>query len=95
MAEQEVPEELAQLVEKMHSEYLDSELAIASALAEAEGPLEVEELVEATGYTKRTVKKRVDSLEDRLQGPPLLRRTDDGQIALHPRLAAAYAASES
>lgn len=89
MAEQEVPEELAELVDKMHSEYLDSELSIASALAEADGPLDIEELVEATGYTKRTVKKRVESLEDRLQGDPLLRRPDEDAVELHPRLAAA------
>ena len=89
MPEQEVPEEIARLVEKMRSEYLDSEVAIASALAEADGPLDTEELVEATGYTKRTVAKRVDSLEERLKGAPLFQRPDDENVALHPRLAAA------
>lgn len=90
MAEQEVPEELARLVEKMRSEYLDSEVAIADALAEADGALSTDELVDVTGYTKRTVKKRVDSLEDRLQGEPLFRRSDD-DVSLHPRLAEALA----
>lgn len=91
MAEQEVPEELARLVDKMHSDYLDSEVAIASALAEADGPLDIDELVEVTGYTKRTVQKRVDSLEERLHGSPLLERPDDDTVALHPRLATALA----
>ncbi len=90
MAEQEVPDELTRLVEKMNDEYLESELAIAGALAEAEGPLSIDELVEATGYTKRTVKKRVDSLEERLQGPPLLRRSGGEGAELHPRLATAF-----
>lgn len=89
MAEQEVPEALAQLVEKMQSEYLDSEVAIAIALAEADGSLTIDELVDATGYTKRTVKKRVDSLEERLQGTPLLTQSEDDTVALHPRLASA------
>lgn len=90
MAEQEVPDELARLVEKMHDEYLDSELAIASALAGADGSLSVDELVDETGYTKRTVKKRVDSLEDRLQGAPLIRRTGEDSVELHPRLGDAF-----
>lgn len=90
MAEQEVPDELARLVEKMHDEYLDSELAIAEALAEADEGLSIDELVEATGYTKRTVKKRVDSLEERLQGAPLVRRSGEDAVELHPRLASAF-----
>lgn len=92
MAEQEVPKELTRLVEKMHTEYLDSELAIASSVAEAEGPLTIDELVEATGYTKRTVKKRIDSLEERLQGAPLIQRTDDS-VKLHPMFAVALNAA--
>lgn len=93
MAEQEVPAELEKLVEKMSTAYLDSEFAIAGALAGAEGPLDVAALVEATGYTERTVKKRVDSLEERLGGEPLIRRDEDGDVALHPRLAEAVRAA--
>ena len=89
MAEQEVPTELTRLIEKMHEDYLESELAIATALADAGKPLTVEDLVEATGYTKRTVKKRVESLEERLQGPPLIDRPDEEHVDLHPRVAAA------
>lgn len=94
MAEAEVPEELARLVEKMHDEYLDSEVAIATALATADEALDLEELVEATGYTERTVKKRVDSLEERLQGQPLFERVGEGEVRLHPRVAAAMRAHD-
>lgn len=86
MAEQEVPDELERLVEKMNDEYLDSEVAIADALAAAEGPLDVDALVDETGYTKRTVQKRIDSLEDRLGGAPLLRRAGEDTFELHERL---------
>lgn len=92
MAEAEVPEELVRLVEKIHDEYLDSEVAIATALASADEALDLDELVETTGYTERTVKKRVDSLEERLQGPPLFERVDEGKVRLHPRVAAAMRA---
>ncbi len=90
MAE-EVPPELERLVEKMHEEYLDSEVAIAEALAEANEALDVDELVEATEYTERTVKKRITSLEERLGGEPLIERPEDDRVALHPRFAAALA----
>ncbi|MFP4591322.1 MAG: hypothetical protein ACLFMX_05825 [Halobacteriales archaeon] len=86
MADVEVPAALERLVEKMRAEYLDSEMAIADALAEAEGPLDVDALVEATGYTERTVKKRVDSLEERLGGEPLIRRPEADTVELHPRV---------
>lgn len=89
MADEEVPPELERLAEKMHAEYLDSEVAIATALAEAGGALDVEALVDATGYTERTVKKRIDSLEERLGGEPLLYRPDQEQVRLHSRVAAA------
>lgn len=94
MAE-EVPAELERLVEKMQSEYLDSEYAIASALADADDPLDLEALVEATGYTERTVKKRIDSLEERLQGEPLMYRHGGGRVSLHPRVATAVRNAES
>lgn len=93
MAEQEVPPEVDQLVEKMRSEYLDSELAIANALADADEPLGIDELIDATGYTERTVKKRVDSLVDRLGGEPLIERDDD-TVSLHPIFATAIANAE-
>ena len=83
------------LVEKMRDEYLDSEVAIATALADADGPLDIDALVEVTGYTERTVKKRVESLEERLRGSPLIQRTDNETVRLHPRLAAAIQATSS
>ncbi len=95
MAEEEIPEELVRLVEKMHDEYLDSEVAIATALADADEPLDIDALVDATGYTERTVKKRVDSLEERLQGSPLIERSGDETVRLHPRVAAAIRAASA
>lgn len=92
MVDEEVPEELTRLAEKIHAEYLDSEVAIATALAEADGPLDIEALVDETGYTERTVKKRVDSLEERLGGAPLLTRPGAGSVRLHPRVATALQA---
>lgn len=89
MATDEVPEELASLAEKMATEYRSSEYDIARALAAADGPLTVEELAEETGYTERTVRKRVGTLEEALRGEPLLRRDDRDRPALHPALAAA------
>lgn len=91
MATEEVPEELAALAEKMSTEYRDSEYDIARALATADDGegLSIEELAEQTGYTERTVKKRVGTLEDELGGEPLLRRDEDDQPVLHPELAAA------
>lgn len=94
MADVEVPAELERLVEKMRAEYLDSEVAIATALADADEALDIEALVDATGYTERTVKKRVDSLEDRLGGEPLLSRPEADHVRLHPRVAQALRAHE-
>lgn len=91
MATEEVPEELAALAEKMSTEYRDSEYDIARALAATEDGegLSTEELAEETGYTERTVKKRVGTLEEALGGEPLLRRDEDDRPVLHPELAAA------
>lgn len=91
MATEEVPEELAALAEKMSTEYRDSEYDIARALAAAEDGegLSTEQLAEETGYTERTVKKRVGTLEEALGGEPLLRRDEDDRPVLHPALAAA------
>lgn len=89
MATEEVPAKLAALAEKMATEYRDSEYEIALVLANSEGPLSTEQLAEETGYTERTIKKRVDTLEEALRGDPLLQRDDADRPVLHPRLAAA------
>lgn len=86
---EEIPEEVAALVDKMASEYVQSEYEIAEALATADGPLTVDELVEETGYTDRTVEKRTGTLEERLGGEPLFQRDEDGNPTLHPVLAQA------
>ena len=94
MATDEVPDQLAALAEKMASEYRDSEYDIARALAAAEDGqgLSVEELAEETGYTERTIKKRIGTLEEALRGEPLLRRDEEDRPVLHPSLAAAIRA---
>lgn len=89
MATEEVPAELAALAEKMATEYRDSEYEIALALANSEVALSTSELAEETGYTDRTIKKRVDTLEEALGGDPLLRRDDEDRPMLHPALATA------
>jgi predicted transcriptional regulator len=89
MATEEVPAELAALSEKMATEYRDSEYEIAIALASSEEALSTEELAEETGYTDRTIKKRVGTLEEALGGDPLLRRDDEDRPVLHPALARA------
>lgn len=86
---EEIPDEVAALVDKMASEYVQSEYEIAQALAEADGSLTVDELVAETGYTDRTVEKRTDTLEDRLGGEPLFQRDEAGNPMLHPILARA------
>ena len=89
MASDGVPAELERLVQKMHDEYTQSEVDIAIALAEAEGPLSTDELAEATGYTERTVRKRVGTLEEQLGGSPLLARDEDDRPYLHEAVAEA------
>lgn len=86
---EEIPDEVAALVDKMASEYVQSEYEIAEALAAAAGPLTLDELVEETGYTERTVEKRTGTLEDRLGGEPLFQRDEDDNPMLHPVLARA------
>lgn len=78
-----VPEELERLVRKMHDEYTQSEVDIAMALAAADGPLSIAELAEETGYTERTIKKRVGTLEEALGGPPLIDRDEGERPYLH------------
>ncbi len=96
MATDEVPEQLAALAEKIATEYRDSEYDIARALAATEDGegLSIEELAEETGYTERTIKKRVGTLEEELGGDPLLRRDEDDRPVLHPELAAAIRARD-
>lgn len=89
MATDGVPAELERLVRKMHDEYTQSEVEIAQALAAADGPLSIDELAEETGYTERTIRKRVGTLEERLQGAPLIDRDDEDRPHLHPEVAAA------
>ncbi|WP_435365995.1 hypothetical protein [Haloarchaeobius sp. DYHT-AS-18] len=85
----DVPAEVQKLAAKMASEYVQSEYEIARALAQAGSPLTLEELVEETGYTDRTVEKRLGTLEDRLGGEPLITRDGEGNPKLHPILAQA------
>lgn len=95
MATEEVPSKLAALAEKMATEYRDSEYEIALALANADEPLSTEELEEETGYTDRTIKKRVGTLEEALGGDPLLRRDEEDRPVLHPALAEAVREQEA
>jgi DNA-binding MarR family transcriptional regulator len=90
MAESSVESNLPRLVELLHDRLKQSELDILHALAETDGEsLSVEELVEATGYTERTVKKRTETLEEQVHGGTLIRRTDEDDPALHPAFARA------
>lgn len=93
MGEADVPGELLNLVRKVRDDYLDSEIAIAEALAAADGPLSIDELVDETEYTKRTVKKRVESLVENLQGQPLI-RYEDGEVELHEAVREAFSVAE-
>ena len=95
MASEGVPEELEQLVQKMHNEYTKSEVQIALALAEADGALSIPELADVTGYTERTIKKRVRTLEEALGGSPLISRTDADEPILHEEVARALLAFAS
>jgi len=90
MSPESVAPELVDLVEKLRSEYRDSELDIAEALADAGESLSIEELAEVTGYTERTVEKRVGTLEERLGGAPLLQRDDEDRPFLHESVVEAF-----
>ncbi|ADJ14938.1 helix-turn-helix domain-containing protein [Halalkalicoccus jeotgali] len=89
MATEEIPAKLTALAEKMATEYRESEYDIAVALANAGEPLSTAELAEETGYTERTVKKRVGTLEEALDGEPLLRRDEEDRPVLAAPLATA------
>lgn len=80
---------VSRLVELLDDRLKRSEWDILTALAAADGPLSTEELVEETGYTERTVRKRVETLEEQVHGGTLLRRDDDGNPVLHPQFARA------
>jgi hypothetical protein len=72
------------LAELLSERLIKSEWEILVALAQADRALGPEELVEATGYTERTVKKRVNSLTEEIVGErditKLFRRTADGPV---------------
>jgi DNA-binding IclR family transcriptional regulator len=76
------------LVDLLEDRLKQSEWDILTALAAADGPLTVAKLAEETGYTERTVSKRVDTLAEQVHGGTLLEPTDDG-ARLHPQFAAA------
>jgi predicted transcriptional regulator len=80
------------LVELLDDRLRASEWDILTALAAADGPMSVDELADAAGYTERTITKRVDSLMEVVHGDRLLVRTDDGEPTLHPDFAAAVRA---
>jgi DNA-binding MarR family transcriptional regulator len=79
---------VARLVELLDDRLKRSEWDILTSLAAAGDALTVAELVEETGYTERTVKKRLDTLAEQVHSETLLTRTDDG-ASLHPQFAAA------
>ncbi|WP_101294345.1 MarR family transcriptional regulator [Halegenticoccus soli] len=92
MTQTEADNPVERLVELLDDRLKQSEWDILAALAEADGPLTVGELVDETGYTERTVKKRVETLEAQLHGGTLLRRDGDGNPVLHPQFARAVRA---
>ncbi|WP_435362296.1 hypothetical protein [Haloarchaeobius sp. DFWS5] len=85
----DVPPAVEALAEKMGTAYVQSEFDIARTLATADEPLSVATLSERTGYTERTITKRLGTLDDRLGGEPLARLDGDGRGSLHPLLARA------
>jgi DNA-binding MarR family transcriptional regulator len=89
MAEPDGESSVERLVELLDDRLRQSEWDILTALAAADGPLTLDELVEETGYTERTVKKRLGTLEERVHGGTLVRRTGAGDPELHPQFAAA------
>jgi biotin operon repressor len=76
------------LVDLLEERLKQSEWDILTALARADEPLTVDRLAEETGYTERTVSKRVDTLAEQVHGGTLLQTTGDG-ARLHPQFAAA------
>jgi DNA-binding IclR family transcriptional regulator len=76
------------LVDLLEERLKQSEWDILVALARVDEPLTVATLAEETGYTERTVSKRVDTLAEQVHGGTLLQQTDAG-ARLHPQFAAA------
>lgn len=87
MAGSEGESSVARLVELLAERLRKSEWEILTALAAADSPMTVEELAEETGYTERTIKKRVDTLAERVHSETLLSRDEDGNPTLHPQFA--------
>lgn len=87
MAEADASSSVERLVEILDDQLIQSEWEILTALAKADEPLTVDELAEETGYTERTVKKRLGTLEEKVHGGTLLSRNEDGSPELHPQFA--------
>jgi hypothetical protein len=81
---------LDRLVELLDERLRTSEWEILTALAAADEPMNYGALAEATGYTERTIKKRVGTLAEVVHGETLLRT--EGDPRLHPQFAAAVRA---
>lgn len=88
MAAEGIPDYVRDLVRAMEDHLRESEMGIAVALAEANEPLTISELAERAEYTERTIKKRVETLEEALHGEPQIHR-DDSMVSLHPQIASA------
>lgn len=86
--------DLLRIAAWMQTHLRTSEYEIAKALAESRDRLTVDELVEETDYTRRTVRKRVDTLAEALSDQPILHRSDAG-LKLHPKIAHAILQFES
>ncbi len=89
MAHSETQSTVEQLLELLDDRLRKSEWEILVELAEVDGPLTPSELADRTGYTERTIKKRIDTLEDCLHGGTILHRDEDGNPSLHPQFAEA------
>ncbi|WP_129112913.1 winged helix-turn-helix transcriptional regulator [Halegenticoccus tardaugens] len=89
MAQTEADNPVERLVELLNERLRQSEWDILVALADADAPLTVDELADETGYTDRTVKKRVDTLEEQVHGGTLLHRDENDNPVLHPQFARA------
>ena len=89
MTDTETPNSVERLVELLDERLIQSEWEILVALASADDALTIDDLVEETGYTERTVKKRLGTLEEKVQGGTLLSRSESGDPQLHPQFARA------
>ncbi|MGM0590885.1 MAG: helix-turn-helix domain-containing protein [Halobacteriota archaeon] len=87
MSNSESKTSVDRLVELLDEQLRRSEFEILTALAEANEPLTETALAEATGYTERTIHKRVGTLEERIHSETLLSRDEEGNPVLHPQFA--------